>query len=148
MRFIIPLLVLSAYCSAASAALGGAPTDFGAKDSGRQVRSLAASKNGSSYNVTESTLSSGTVVKEYAAAGVVFAVSWKGPSMPDLQTLLGKHGETLNAQAARKPKAGNSQVSVNQADVVIHSGGHMRAYTGSAYLPSELPAGFTADDIQ
>ncbi|HTD04666.1 DUF2844 domain-containing protein, partial [Undibacterium sp.] len=86
MRIIVPLFLLSAYCTTACAALGGAPTDFGTKDSGRQVRVLAASKAGSNYSINESTLSSGTVVREYvASSGIVFAVSWTGPIMPDLQ---------------------------------------------------------------
>ncbi|WP_394779578.1 DUF2844 domain-containing protein [Undibacterium sp.] len=149
MRIVLPLLLLSAYCSTASAALGGAPTDFGASDSGRQLRTLSAARSTANYHVSESTLSSGTVVREYvASSGTVFAVSWSGPFIPDLQTLLGKHAETLNTAAARKPKAGNSQLSVTRPDVVIQSGGHMRAYQGRAWVPAELPGGVTADDIQ
>lgn len=153
MRTFVPLFLLSACCAmvcpTAGAALGGAPTDFGVKDSGRQTRVLSADKAAANYRINESTLSSGTVVREYVAAnGVVFAVSWVGPFMPDLQALLGKHVDTLNAEAAKKPRAGNSQVSINRPDVVIHSGGHMRAYEGRAWVASEFPSGFTADDIQ
>ncbi|MFZ6645150.1 DUF2844 domain-containing protein [Undibacterium sp. TJN25] len=149
MRIILPLLLLSAYCSTASAALGGAPTDFGASDSGRQLRMLSANNARANYSVSESTLSSGTVVREYVASnGSVFAVSWNGPLIPDLQTLLGKHAETLNTAAASKPRAGNSQLSVSRPEVIIHSGGHMRAYQGRAWVPADLPSGVTADDIQ
>lgn len=153
MRIIVPLLLLSAYlsayCPAASAALGGAPTDFGTKDSGRRVRVLAVNKTGSNYSINESTLSSGTVVREYVANdGIVFAVSWSGPIMPDLQALLGKHIDTLNAEVAKKTRAGNSQVSISRPDIVIYSGGHMRAYSGRAWLAGGLPSGVTPDDIQ
>ncbi|MES2102990.1 MAG: DUF2844 domain-containing protein [Pseudomonadota bacterium] len=154
MRITVPLLLLSAYLSvysgAAGAALGGAPTDFGVKDSGRQVRVLAADNSRSNFRVNESTLSSGTVVREYvaAASGTVFAVSWTGPIMPDLQEVLGKHVATLNAETFKKPRAGNSQVSISRPDIVIQSGGHMRAFEGRAWVASEFPSGFTADDIQ
>jgi hypothetical protein len=39
-------------------------------------------------------------------------------------------------------------VQVNDADLVIESGGHMRAWSGRAWLPSALPAGVGAEVIQ
>src|SRR5215813_12694053 len=46
------------------------------------------------YRVHESQLSSGTVVREYAAPnGNVFAVTWRGPFVPNLKHLLGRYFE-------------------------------------------------------
>ncbi len=135
------------------AALGSTPSNFG--DSTTQTRlaarSLAATSGASTavYTVTQSTLDSGTLVREYAdASGIVFAVSWKGPTLPDLRTLLGDKFTVMTSNAAKRPKAGHSQLAVNQSDVVIVSNGHMRAFEGQAWIPSALPAGFDTSTIE
>ncbi len=136
------------------AALGSSPSNFGtATTQARQAaRSLAAANANAGepvYTVTQSTLDSGTVVREYSdASGVVFAVSWKGPVLPDLRTLLGDKFTVMTSNAAKRPKAGHSQLAVNQSDVVIVSNGHMRAYAGQAWLPGALPAGFDTSTIE
>ncbi|NYE61270.1 hypothetical protein FHW58_002477 [Duganella sp. 1224] len=137
------------------AALGSTPSDFGAATTQTRMaaRSLAATSATSApnavYTITQSTLDSGTVVREYAdASGIVFAVSWKGPALPDLRTLLGDKFTVMTSNAAKRPKAGHSQLAVNQSDVVIVSSGHMRAFEGQAWLPSALPAGFDTATIE
>jgi hypothetical protein len=134
------------------AALGRAPGGFG-NPNARQAQSLAAARAGSpatarGWNVDVSVLENGTTVREYVADGVVFAVSWKGPFLPDLRELLGAHFDVLKAGTARQPKAGGGQVRIQQPDVTIESGGHMRAYAGRAWVNSLLPAGFAAGDIE
>lgn len=136
----------------AYAALGNAPSDFGAAQAPRLTphRLAAASSAGAaaSYTVSETKLDNGTLVREYVATnGTVFAVGWSGPFMPDLRTLLGAHFDTLVQAAAKRPKAGHSQLALRQSDVVIESGGHMRAYVGRAWIPARLPAGVAAADI-
>lgn len=143
----LPLL----QCAVAYASLGGSPSNFGATPLLKQgARSLAAAGTSSdSYTVSQSTLDSGTVVREYSdAAGVVFAVSWNGPFLPDLRTLLGQHFATLRSEAGATPKAGHSQLAIDRPDVVIVSNGHMRAFSGKAWLPDALPAGFSTDSIE
>ena len=146
MRKAFALLWLWTQCAASHAALGAAPTDFGIAQAGLKARILAFAT--SNYSVNETTLESGTLVREYVNRnGVVFAVSWKGPFLPDLRALLGKHFDTLTSETAKKPKAGHSQVSIARPDVVIVSRGHMRAYAGRAWMESEFPAGFAAANI-
>ena len=136
------------------AALGSAPSNFGAATTqSRQASRLAANSTGTGadavYTVTQSTLDSGTVVREYSDAnGTVFAVSWKGPTLPDLRTLLGDKFTVMTSNAAKRPKAGHSQLAVEQSDVVIVSNGHMRAYAGQAWIPAALPAGFDTGSIE
>jgi hypothetical protein len=134
------------------AALGGSPSylDSTAAQSKLAARSLAAtSASVPVYTVIQSTLDSGTVVREYTDAnGVVFAVSWKGPTLPDLRTLLGDKFTVMTSTAAKRPKAGHSQLAVEQSDVVIVSNGHMRAFAGQAWIPSALPAGFDTSTIE
>jgi hypothetical protein len=130
------------------ASLGGAPTKFDGT-SARHTRVLAAAAPSSGYRVEVTTLPSGTTVREYVGAdGLVFAVSWNGPFLPDLRSLLGQHFDTLTSESVRHPKAGHSRVRVEQPDLTIESAGHMRAYTGRAWINSMLPAGFHTGDIQ
>lgn len=137
------------------AALGSTPSEFGGTTTQTRLaaRSLAATSTSSTtaavYTISQSTLDSGTVVREYTdASGVVFAVSWTGPTLPDLRTLLGDKFSVMTSNAAKRPKAGHSQLAVNQSDVVIVSSGHMRAYAGQAWIPSALPAGFDTTTIE
>ena len=155
------ILLATAGLVAASAAmpcfasLGRAPSTFDGNTTVHQARALAAANgtsgsNGSaSYSVSTTTLAGGTTVREYVGAdGVVFAVTWNGPFLPDLRELLGQHFATLRNESARQPKAGRGQVRVAQPDVTIESGGHMRAYTGRAWINSRLPAGFDTDTLE
>src|SRR5471032_1229301 len=140
MRSTLILTLLLLQSTAAYAALGAAPSNFGATQPARlSAHRLEAASSAavSNYTVNETTLDSGTVV----------AVSWNGPAIPDLRTLLGAHFDTMVRQAAKRPHAGHSQFTLNQSDVVIESGGHMRAYVGRAWIPDQLPAGFASADI-
>ncbi len=96
------------------------------------------------YSVFESELENGTVVKEFAnATGMVFAVSWTGPMLPDLKGLLGSHFETFTAGAnqARRPGSLGTPLNIAQDKVVIRSNGRMRHFFGHAYTPDQIPAG-------
>jgi len=153
MRSLFLLTTLACLaCSSAHAGLGGAPSDFGnaAAVRARQLSAVApGTASASAYTVKESTLDSGTVVREYVGAdGVVFAVSWNGPFLPDLRTLLGSRFATMTAATQARPTGGRGQLRIDNDDVVIESGGHMRAWSGRAWLPGALPAGVTSGDIQ
>ena len=98
------------------------------------------------FSVHEIQLPSTTVVKQYVSpAGMVFAVSWKGPSLPDLRQLLGRYFEQY-AESARTQGAGPR--AGRQRGLVVQSGGHMRAFVGRAYVPQMLPRGVLAEEIQ
>jgi hypothetical protein len=145
-QLLIAIAALQA--GSAFAALGSGPSDFSKASEGRQPKVLAA-VSGQAYHVSESTLASGTVVREYVSAkGVVFAVSWSGPFLPDLQTLLGKHFNTMVAEAGKVPRAGHSQLHIARPEVNIQSTGHMRAFQGKAWVAGDFPAGFSVSDIQ
>jgi len=102
----------------------------------------------SAYRVHESQLPSGTVVREYAAPnGNVFAVTWRGPFVPNLKQLLGRYFEEY-AAGAKANHADHHHLEVRQSDLVVQAGGHMRATAGRAYLPQALPAGVTPGELQ
>ena len=157
MRRLAPIAFLSlmSLCASSQAALGSVPSSFSGKTAVKARSLAAASSAGGStaavaYTIKETTLDDGTVVREYVGSsdGNVFAVSWNGPFMPDLRTLLGSHFATLTSAAAARPTAGHSQLSVKDGDVVIVSGGHMRAYAGRAWIVSALPSGVSHDEIE
>jgi hypothetical protein len=131
----------------AYAALGGSPSDFGgAPVTARRLAATGADATAATdavYTVSQSTLDSGTVVREYSdTAGKVFAVSWRGPVLPDLRTLLGDKFAVMTAAAGQRARAGHSQLALEQSDVVLVSNGHMRSFAGHAWIPGALPAGF------
>lgn len=148
-------LLLPAASSICHASLGRAPTAFpNASTNAVRAHAMAASSTGGSassvnYTVNSSVLANGTTVREYVGAdGLVFAVSWNGPFQPDLRTLLGDHFATMTAEAARRPRAGHSQLHIERPEVTIESTGHMRAYEGRAWINARLPAGFSTQDIE
>lgn len=137
--------LLLAYAGVSQAALGGPPEQF-AETTTAAARVTAA---GTNYLTRDTTLVSGTRISEYVSSGgQVFAVTWEGPVLPDLKALLGKYFGAMLAESARAPRAGRSRIAVNLPEVVINSGGHMRAFEGSAWIPADLPAGFSADDLR
>lgn len=90
-------------------------------------------------------LPNGVTVRQYVdAAGLVFAVAWDGPVMPNFQRLLATHF-LIYQDAVRQQRRG---VSLQNADLVIESSGMMRAFTGRAYLPTKVPAALGAAAIQ
>lgn len=140
------VLLQAAYASFAHAALGGLPEPFNGE--GMQVVSGVTSAM-PNYTTRDSTLATGTRVREYISqGGIVFALTWNGPVLPDLKALLGPYFDAMVAESARMPKAGRSQLTVNLPGVVINSGGRMRAFEGSAWIPAQLPAGFAAEDVR
>lgn len=152
LRILMTGLLLPAAALPCHASLGRAPTAFpNASTNAVRAHVLAASSgaSGAAYSVNSSVLPGGTTVREYVGAdGLVFAVSWNGPFLPDLRTLLGEQFSTMTSEAARHPKAGHSQLHIERPDVTIESTGHMRAYAGRAWINAMLPAGFDTQDIE
>ena len=144
----------------AHAELGGAPVSFSNAVSVASIRpSLTASALLTSgvaaapaYSVRQTTLNNGTVVREYIAPnGQVFGAAWQGPVQPDLGQVLGAaHLATFasGVAAIHAVRGSRAPVSIDQPDLVVHVGGHMRAYVGQAWLPQALPAGVSGDDIR
>lgn len=102
---------------------------------------------GASYTVVQRQLDSNTTVREYLdTGGTVFAVSWAGPFLPDLRSLLGSHFAALEQHAAASGRS--SAVSIQRPDLGLVSAGRMGAFQGRAWLPRQLPAGFDLRVIQ
>ena len=92
------------------------------------------------YSVQEISAANGVLVREFvSSSGVVFAVSWSGPAMPDLKQTLGtyfaQYQTSVEAQRATGRRAGHHHVQIRAPSLVVHAGGHMRQYFGLAYVP-------------
>ena len=134
-----------AFCLPAKATLGGNVSSVGTD----QVRMHATAHSVASqtaYTVHLITLPSGTVVREYVAPnGIVFGVAWDGPTLPDLKTTLGAAFDQYVAATATRR---STPLAVSNDDLVVFSGGHLRAFAGYAYLPQAIPAGVDVSVIQ
>jgi hypothetical protein len=99
------------------------------------------------YSVHEIETPAGMLIREYVSAqGKVFAVSWRGPGLPDLPQLLGGYSTTL-AQAATRPHYNHHRLDLEAPDVIMKSGGYLRTRFGRAWVPSLLPQNFSPKDI-
>jgi hypothetical protein len=141
-------LALSFWGSAACAGLGG---------DAASVLADAAALHGvvndvdlPRYDIREVAAEPGTQVREFLNRdGVVFAVSWTAPVLPDLQRLLGSYFKEYATALATLNRPGlHRSVRIASSGLVVESGGHLRAYAGRAYLPALVPAGVPTADLR
>lgn len=142
----LSFIILVALLSAAHAELGG-----NAKGIDVYVARIKAERRISvtrNYTLHEIQTPTGTTVREYLSpTGTVFAVAWNGPHMPDLRQLFGAN--FARYQQAASAKAGHrGPLVVDEPELVVQSGGHMRAFYGKAYLPPLIPDGVSVDEIK
>lgn len=99
------------------------------------------------FSVQQSETPNGVIIKEFVStSGTVFAVTWQGPLMPNLKQLLGQYFDSY-VTAATNNRSGYSHLGIQQADLVVQSNGHLRAFSGIAYIPSLMPAGVTVAQL-
>jgi len=141
LMFLLPLPAL--------AALGGDVTSV--QEDQAQMKASLKITQAPAYTVHEIKASAGVIVKEYVSpAGKVFAITWRGQIIPNMQQLLGTYYDQF-AQAAktqRESRLGHRPVNIQQPDLVFQNGGHMRAYFGRAYAPTIVPQGVNVDALQ
>jgi len=142
-------LVILAFVCPARAELGGDVASIQADQVHMQGTRRMITAD--SYTVHEIQAATGTVVREYLSAdGKVFAVAWHGPWLPDMRQILGSYFEQY-AQALQAQGDGRVRrrpVMIEQPGLVVHIGGHIRAFSGTAYVPDMLPSGVRVEDIQ
>lgn len=154
-RILLLGLVLASSASEGMAALGKAPSTLPAASSASPApgaRLLAATPTAQSslYTLHEVQLENGTTVREYATpAGLVFAISWRGPVLPDLSTLLGDYFNTFKVETDQTRMTGRrgSPVNMERDGLVVRSNGRMRNFFGHVYAPGLIPAGVNIKDV-
>jgi len=102
------------------------------------------------YRVHGLTNANGTIVREYVSPkGVVFGIAWQAPFMPNMEQLLGSYVTNLQTASKSQTQVRHLRgVIVRTNDFVFVSGGHMRFWKGSAYLPSLVPSNVSAEVVQ
>ena len=102
------------------------------------------------YEMQEITGGNDVRVREYLTrGGLVFAVSWSGPVVPDMRQLLGSHYDAYAKGLAALSHPGlRRSLQIASGELVVESGGHMRAYSGRAYLPALIPPGVPLSELR
>ena len=147
-----PLLVLlgigSLWIGEAHASLGGELTSV--LDDAAQMRGTVQASPLQQYDIEEIVTDNGMRVREFLNRnGIVFAVTWAGPTAPDLQRLLGTQFSVYTTALAARPRLGlQRSVRVTTPELVVESEGHLRNFIGRAYLPSMIPADVPATELR
>lgn len=147
LKFSISLMLV-AWLSCARASLGGDTSSITADAA--QLNGVVQSVAGSPVNPWVISVDNGISVHEYVdASGLVFAVLWSGPAVPDLRILLGTYYPAYAAGLTALVNPGRKRaVQVVSANLVVHTGGHMRAYSGLAYLQDRIPSGTSIGNLR
>lgn len=113
-------------------------------------RKLPYGSNNRTTQVHELTIDENTIRQYADGDGHIYAVTWKGISQPDLSVLLGDHFTEylIQAEVGALARGGRGPRRIQTNGVVVETSGHMRALRGIAYIPSKLPAGINAGDLQ
>ena len=148
---MIPILIISilmiTFSLPAFAALGEDATSIPA-DRARLHGTLKTTQS-EAYTVHEIDSASGTAVREYvSASGKVFAVAWQGPWRPNMRQLLATYFDQYKQAVQANSRAGRRPLFIQQPGLVMQSGGHMRSFSGRAYIPAMLPQGVSAEEIR
>lgn len=118
-----------------------------------QAATQAGAQTGTQPEVKNNTSpgTNATVVREYVSpAGLVFAVTWHGPFLPNMRQLLGSHfqqfADAVKQQSSSRP--GRHPLQVVQPEFAVQLTGNPHSHAGKVYLPGMLPAGLQPQAIQ
>jgi hypothetical protein len=139
---------VSVWCSAGLAwAMLGQPAASVLADQQHMNAQRYTMANGG-YVVQQLEAADGTVVREYVSPdGMVFGVTWQGAKVPDLAQLLGDFFPVYQA-ALQVPVRRRGPMVVHTEALVVEMSGHMRAFSGRAYLPGLVPSALAPEVIQ
>ena len=110
----------------------------------KEFSSQLSNSQQSGITVYTQTLPSGIIIQEYLSNdGTIFAVTWTGAALPNLQALLGNYFKDYLAAI----KQSRGVISSNSDSLVIQSAGMMGAFQGFALLPKQAPTNFTVKNL-
>jgi hypothetical protein len=136
------------FCATSADATLGGGRDTVDADRVHLTARLTSTTSGT-HTVHALTLANGGVVREFARSdGAVFAITWHGPSRPDLRQLLGARFDIMQSDNAMPGgRRSRRPLAVRRSDFILGSGGHSGAFHGFAILPGLAPAGFSTKDL-
>jgi len=96
------------------------------------------------YKLDQISTPDGGVISEYVSPeGRVFAISWRGPFIPNLEQLLGSYFPEV--KKAARAHTGIGPLVIKTDSFVYFSGGRMKNFFGHASLPELFPKNLTAE---
>src|SRR4029077_11386418 len=104
-----------------------------------------------SFTIHEIQSSTGTSIREYVSpSGIVFAVAWTGPWMPDMRQLLGRYFDRYQrgAVAARRARRARGPLAIDDGEIAVRVVGHPRSFSGIVTATRLVPNGVRADAIR
>lgn len=146
-----PLLwvLISLSSAPARASLGGDAQSVAADS--HLMRGAVATTATVQYDVQQ-IVNGALLVNEYLTrSGQVFAVTWHGPTPPNLQQLLGTYFSRFQAAAAaahRNNPGIHRHFTLSQPDLVVQNFGRLRDFRGIAYLPALVPEGVSVGTLK
>jgi len=147
-RHIVIVLAANLICAATSRA-GLGDDAAGVVADARALQGVVHIQSSPLFDIHEINADNGLIVREYVNQdGLVFAVTWRGPVQPDLQRMLqARFAQYNQARAALTQPGLRRALRIASPDLVVETGGHLRAYSGRAYFPKLVPAGASAADL-
>jgi hypothetical protein len=132
----------------AHASLGG--DAFSVQADQAELHGTLARYDRPQFIIQEIATDSGMRVREFLTpSGVVFALSWSGPALPDLQQLLGaSYLDYSHALSQLKQRGSKRSVRLASDALIVEQEGHLRSYVGRAILPGVLPAGVPVAELR
>ena len=99
------------------------------------------------YDVHELAAGTGAVLREYVAPnGMVFGVAFQGPALPDMKQVLGSYFARFQAVQGQRVRRG--PMIIHEPGLVVEMSGHMRSFSGRAYVPAMVPSGVRVEDVR
>jgi Protein of unknown function (DUF2844) len=139
-------IALVGFSGPAYAVLGGKAASI-ATDQSQMNAKLKVTSNGR-FQVHELQAGEGNVVREFVSPdGNVFGVTWTGQSMPQYSQLLGSYADRIT-KAAQSRRNHRAPLVIDEPGFVFSAFGHIRFYSGRAYIPSMVPAGVLPEEIR
>jgi hypothetical protein len=91
-------------------------------------------------------LSTGTVIRQYVSpTGVVYAVTWHGHRMPNLNEIFGSYAAELSRRD--RIRGGRHNMALDGTNFMMRATGHGQTFAGRAWVPSLVPAGVDLDAV-
>jgi hypothetical protein len=147
-RAAVELCSVLCWSAPAGAHLGGDLSGVGAD--ALKLQGAVSTSMLVDYDVQQIATAVGGRVSEYLTrGGEVFAITWSGAAPPDLTQLLGPYfAEYAAALTSLHHPGSKRSMRVVTPTLIVESSGHLRAYSGRAYLPALVPAGVALANIR
>lgn len=137
-------------CATARAGLGEASSKTAMDAKYRHVNKIKAALN-SPFHVVQLVSGSEQILEYVDSSDTVFAVTWSGNNLPDLNKLLGTDcaAEHSRALENRSVVGSSRRFGVWDGEICYVTRGSIAGqHTGKAYLKNKIPPGVTLNEIQ